>query len=280
MTADMFAAHSVIRRVNAEPALFLGAGRALLLQLAHPAVAQGVQDHSEFKKNPFKRLQGTLEATYAAVFGPAELAHAVGRRIQWIHDFVTGPAYRANDPENLMWVHATLVDTALGCYEDFAGRLPPADAEAYYQEMKTVAELFGVPVSAQPVTLADFRSYVDSTVAGLEVTDAGRDLASFIVDPVLPLRLDVPFSPLLRLQRRMTLGRLPASLREQFGFEWTSADQRAYRASERRTRRLYQAVPRSVRTSTTKLQGVYLLRLAERHVKEFEEKQAVHARPA
>lgn len=277
MTTDMFPADSVIRRVNAEPALFLGAGRALLLQLAHPAVAQGVQDHSEFKNNPFKRLQGTLEATYAAVFGPADLAHAVGRRIQWIHDFVTGPAYRANDPDNLMWVHATLVETALGCYEDFAGRLSPSAAETYYREMMAVAELFGVPRSTQPPTLAEFRSYFDSTVAGLEVTDVGRDLASFIVDPLLPLRLDVPFSPLLRLQRRMTLGRLPASLREQFGFAWTSADQRAYRASERRTRRLYQAVPRPVRTSTTSLQGVYLLRLAERHVKEFEAKRRVAA---
>lgn len=260
----MFPPDSVIRRVNAEPALFLGAGRALLLQLAHPAVAQGVQDHSEFKKNPFKRLQGTLEATYAAVFGPRDLAEGVGRRIQRIHDYVTGPSYRANDPDNLMWVHATLVDTALGCYEDFAGRLSAPDAEAYYQEMKTVAELFGVPVSAQPLTLADFRSYFDAEVAGMQVTDVGRDLASFIVDPVLPLRLDVPFSPLLRLQRRMTIGRLPASLREQFGFAWTAADQRAYRATERRTRRLYQAVPRPVRTSTTRVQGVFLLRLAER----------------
>ena len=61
--ADHFPKGSVIRKVNNEPAIMFGAGRALLLQLAHPAVAQGVQDHSEFKKNPFKRLQGTVEAT-------------------------------------------------------------------------------------------------------------------------------------------------------------------------------------------------------------------------
>ena len=77
---DHFPRGSVIRRVNIEPAIMFGAGRALLLQLAHPAVAQGVDDHSDFKGNPFKRLQGTLEATYAVVFGSDELAHGVGRR--------------------------------------------------------------------------------------------------------------------------------------------------------------------------------------------------------
>jgi len=65
---DHFPKGSVIRRVNIEPAIMFGAGRALLLQLAHPAVAQGVDEHSDFKGNPFKRLQGTLEATYAVVF--------------------------------------------------------------------------------------------------------------------------------------------------------------------------------------------------------------------
>lgn len=262
----MFAPDSVIRRVSAEPALFLGAGRALLLQLAHPAVAQGVADHSEFKKDPFKRLQGTLEATYAAVFGSEELAQGVGKRIRRIHDFVTGPGYAANDPENLMWVHATLFDTALGCYSAYVGRLSDDDAETYYREMMVVAELFGVPLSAQPQTLAEFRSYFDASVIAMEVTDVGRDLAAFILDPELPLRLDVPLSPLLRLQRRLTLGQLPPSIRDQFGFAWTGADERAYRASRRRTRRVYQSVPRPVRTATTRLQGVYLLHQAESHV--------------
>ena len=81
---DRFAPDSVIRRVNAEPAVGFGAGRALLLQLAHPAVAQGVQDHSEFKKNPFKRLQGTLEAVAGVVFGSRELGDGIGRRVRWI----------------------------------------------------------------------------------------------------------------------------------------------------------------------------------------------------
>jgi uncharacterized protein (DUF2236 family) len=263
---DMFPPDSVIRQVSAEPALFLGAGRALLLQLAHPAVAQGVQDHSEFKKNPFKRLQGTLEATYAVVFGSEALANAVGRRIQRIHDYVVGPQYRANDPDNLMWVHATLLDTALGCYQDFVRPLSADAAEAYYREMMVVASVFGVPAEAQPQSLAEFRAYFDGVVAGLDVTDVGKDLGSFILDPVLPLRLDVPLSPLLGLQRRITLGRLPEPIRRQFAPDWSAADHQAWRRSEARTRKLYRAVPRKVRTGATALQGALLLRAAERHV--------------
>src|SRR5688572_17812224 len=197
----MFPADSVIRRVSAEPALLFGAGRALLLQLAHPAVAQGVTDHSEFKRNPFARLQGTLEAVNAMVFGSEELAAGVGRRVRWIHDFVTGTGYAANDPANLLWVHATLLDTALRCYEELVEPLSDEDAETYYSEMMRVALAFGLPLEDQPPTLAAFRAYFDETVAAIAVTDVGRDLASFIAEPTLPLNLHVPLRPVLTRQR-------------------------------------------------------------------------------
>jgi uncharacterized protein (DUF2236 family) len=275
---DHFPPDSVIRRVNIEPAIMFGAGRALLLQLAHPAVAQGVQDHSEFKKNPFKRLQGTLEATYAVVFGSEELARGVGRRIQWIHDHVTGPGYSANDPGNLLWVHATLTDTALRCYEDLVGPLPPADAEAYYQEMKRVALVFGVGDEHQPATLADFNRYMADTVAGIKVTPVGRDLARFILDPQLPLRLDVPFAPLLRLQRLFTLGSLPPEIRDQLGVTWGPREQDRYDRARRRVRRVLRAVPPVVRTAGTRAHGSLLVWQAARHVRQFEAVQSQRAR--
>ena len=269
--ADLaFPRHAVIRRVSAEPAVAMGAGRALLLQLAHPAVAQGVQDHSEFKKNPFKRLQGTLEAMYGVVFGPEELADGIGRRVQWIHEYVVGPGYTANDPGNLLWVHATLLDTALRCYEDLVERLSTEDRETYYQEMAQVAERFGCPRDAQPATYADFRRYFDETVATMEVTDVGRDLGGFIVDPLLPLGLHVPTRPALRLNRLLTVGMLPASLRDQFGFAWSARDQARYDRVTRRARAVFRVAPPPVRTLSTRVQGVYLLWLARRHVRTFE----------
>ena len=275
---DHFPPGSVIRRVNIEPAIMFGAGRALLLQLAHPAVAQGVQDHSEFKKNPFTRLQGTLEATYAVVFGSEDLAGGVGRRIQWIHDHVTGPGYSANDPSNLMWVHATLADTALRCYEDLVGPLSPADAETYYQEMKRVAVVFGVGEEHQPETLAEFRRYMDDTLTAIEVTDVGRDLIGFILDPQLPFRLEVPFTPLLRLQRLFTLGSLPPEIRDQLDVTWGQVEQARYDRARRRVRRVFRALPTTVRTAGTRAQGPLLLWQAARHVRQFEAMQADRAR--
>ena len=271
---DAFPKDALIRRVNAEPATALGAGRALLLQLAHPAVAQGVQDHSDFKRNPFKRLQGTLEAMNAVVFGPEWLAEGVGRRVRWIHDFVTGPAYAANDPANLLWVHATLLDTAITCYEVLVAPLSPSRRETYYEEMTQVAARFGLRRADQPATYLDFRRYFDDTVAAMEVSATGRELGGFILDPELPLRLDRPLGPVIALHRTLTVGLLPERLRNQFGFGWTAEDQRRHHRTVRRMRAVFRATPRAARTSPTAAQSAVLLRLAERHVRQFEARQA------
>lgn len=277
MSDEHFPPDSVIRRVNIEPAILFGAGRALLLQIAHPAVAQGVHDHSEFKRNPFKRLQGTLEATYAVVFGTDELAHGVGRRIQHLHEYVTGPGYSANDPANLLWVHATLMDTALRCYEELVEPLSDEDAEAYYQEMKQVALAFGVGLEHQPETLADFRRYFEDTAASMRVTAVGRDLAGFILEPRLPLRLDVPFLPLLRVQRLFTLGSLPSAVREQLGVPWSDEEQARYERARQRVRRAFRALPRGVRTAGNRAGGPFMLWMAARHVKQFDAKRTARS---
>lgn len=278
--ADHFPPDSMVRRVGTEPALLLGAGRALLLQLAHPAVAQGVQDHSDFKRNPFKRLEGTLEATYAVVFGSESLAQGVGRRIRRMHDYVTGPAYRANDPENLLWVHATLVDTALGCQRDFVGPLRPEQEEAYYQEMTRVAEVFGVPRDAQPADLDAFRVYFDETVASLEVTEVGRELGRFILRPELPARLDLPFAPLLALLRLVTVATLPDRMRAAYGLAWDAAIETRFEHVRGAIRAVNRATPRPLRTAPTAATIQVLLRQARQHVQEFDERERRRAAAA
>ncbi|MGH9247296.1 MAG: oxygenase MpaB family protein [Acidimicrobiales bacterium] len=269
---DYFPQGSLIRRINAEPAIGFLAGRALLLQLAHPAVAQGVADHSDFQRNPFKRLQGTLEAMYAIVFGSTELATGVGRRIHRIHEFITGPSYEANVPENLLWVHATLMDSALLAYTTFVGRLTAEEQETYYQEMKRVAEPFGLERRNQPPTLADFRAYFDDAVRTLEVTDVGRDLIGYIVRPSLPARLHIPLAPALALHRLITVGTTPAPLRDRVGFSWDPKRQQRLDRWTRFLRRLFAIQPRAVRTAPTWLGGRVLLWQAARHVRQFDAK--------
>lgn len=273
----MFPPSSVIRRVSLEPALLFGAGRALLLQLASPAVAAGVADHSEFKRNPFARLQGTLEAVNAMVFGSEELASRVGARVRRIHSYVVGPSYAANDPAHLLWVHATLLDTALSCYSTLVGPLSPADADTYYDEMAVVASMFGLPRSSQPATLAEFRSYFSDQVATMQPTDVSRDLSHFIVDPTLPLGLHVPLSPLLRAQRTFAVGTLPERLRAELGFTWTSRDERRLERTIGATRAVFRATPRQLRVAPSRLNTKQLLWFADRHASTSETNQAVPA---
>ncbi|MBV9284360.1 MAG: DUF2236 domain-containing protein [Acidimicrobiia bacterium] len=271
---DAFPANSMIRRVSDEPAIGFGAGRALLLQLAHPHVAAGVAEHSDFTEHPFKRLQGTLEAVYTMVYGDLALAESVGRRVQWIHGFVTSPAYRANDPANLLWVHATLLDSALSCYERLVRPLSHDEVETYYEEMAVIAERFGCPRSEQPATYAAFRDYFAEQVEAMDVTDVGRRLSADVLAPKLPAKLHVPLKPLLAVQRLVAVGTLPEPIRRRFGFSWDDRRQRRLDRVHAAARAYHRAIPRPVRIAPTHLQGRFLLAQARRHVAAWEQKVA------
>jgi uncharacterized protein (DUF2236 family) len=275
--ADFFPEGAVIRRVSMEPALMFGAGRALLLQLAHAPVAQGVQDHSDFKGKPFRRLIGTLEATSAVVYGSETLARNVGARIHRMHGHITGATYRANDPANLLWVHATLVDTALLCYTRLVEPLSAADRETYYQEMTRVAEVFGIPRSQQPPTLAAFQTYFGQMIEKLDVTAVGRDLMAFILAPTLPLALHLPLRPLLSMQRLFTLGITPARIRDQLGIDWDARAQGRFDRAERAIRKTFAVMPRGLRTAGSRISGRWLLSLAARHTRPRDEPGDEHA---
>ena len=271
MSGPAFPRGATIKVVNQEPAIMFGSGRALLLQLAHPHVAAGVDEHSEFQSNPFKRLLGTLEAVYTMVYGTAADAAGVGRRIRWIHDFVTGPAYQANDPANLLWVHATLADSALASYEGVLGPLDPADRETYYEEMTRVAEAFGCPRSEQPATLADFEAYWDEQVRTIDVTDTARRLAADILRPKLPLGLHWPLWPVIATFRLVTVGTLPEPVRTRFGYAWTAARQRRLDRVFALARLHARLVPRPLRVAPVHLNGrLVLLPQARRHIREFD----------
>jgi uncharacterized protein (DUF2236 family) len=238
--ASRFAPDAVIRRVGAEGVLLLGGGRALLLQLAHPSVAAGVAEHSDFEDDPFTRLRGTLEASYTIVFGSDEAADDVATRVRRIHDHVTGQdhetgnAYQANDPDLLCWVNATLVDTAVQVYTSVMGPLSEDEKEAYYQDSTFVAEILGCPRDAQPPDWASFRRYWREMIATLEVSDTARHLARSILRSAPGARF-------------ITIGMLPPAIRDQYGFRWRTSDRFALDASAALARKVVPLVPRPVR---------------------------------
>jgi len=168
---------SVARRLNRELFLLLGGTAALLMQVAHPLVAAGVEQHSSFQRDPIGRLRSTLNTTLAVVFAEPDEARAALRRIDRRHGSVRGStaegqAYDARDPALLLWVQATLVLTSLRLYEAVAGRLAPADREAYWQETRPIAQALGIPPALQPATLADLERYERLMLATVVRPDA------------------------------------------------------------------------------------------------------------
>ena len=223
----LFPDDSVVRRVNRENVLLLGGGRALLMQLAHPKVAAGVDEHSDFRTRPMYRLRRTIRLTMAIVFGDRDTALAAARNVNRVHSRVTGRDYRALDPDLLMWVHATLVDSALVTYETFVRRLSASEREEFYQQMNTAAELLGLPPSQVPSTIGDFDDYVAAQISNgtVRVGKLARELGKLVVRPRvlrLPGTVFVPFE-------LITAGLLAPDLREQYGLPWGKGHERMFR---------------------------------------------------
>ena len=209
----------------------LGGGRALLMQLAHPGVAAGVAEHSDFRQRPVARLLRTLELTLALTFGTRDEALAAAHQINVVHQRVRGPGYSATDPRLLLWVHATLIDSALVTYGAFVRPLARAEQEAYYREAKLVGGLLGLAHSRYPRGLAEFEAYLRDMVGGPELmVDArARELAGAVLRP--PLRR-VPGPAFLPVQT-VTAGLLPPRLRLDYGLRWGRAERLGFAALRR-----------------------------------------------
>jgi uncharacterized protein (DUF2236 family) len=222
---------SVTWRVNREMTLLLGGGRALLMQLAHPLVAAGVAAHTHFHQEPLTRLWRTLDLSLTMIFGDAASALRAVQAVERVHDrihgrltadagpFKKGTRYDAHDPRLLLWVHSTLVDSALLVYQQFVARLTPAERCAYYEESKIGARLFGISPRRIPRTFADFEDYMREMIQGdvLAVSDDARRVAALVLSPPLPLGLRQAF----HATNLFTVGLLPPILRERYALPWS-----------------------------------------------------------
>lgn len=257
-----FAPHGEAWRVGRELALLLGGGRALLLQVAHPLVAAGVAEHSDYRRDPWKRLEGTISAVWSIVFGSRAQADRAAARVRTMHSrvhghtarpmgpFPAGTPYSALDPELLMWVHATLVDTVLLVHRQWVGPLT-ADAQAgYYEEMKVAARLFGTPDDVMPATLDEFRAYMADMLERPEIcaTETAREIAAAVMHPPLPL----PLRPAMEMANQITAGLMPVRLRREYGLSWDPARAALVGATRETTRRLLMPLlPARLRTVPT-----------------------------
>ncbi len=245
--AGLFGPSSKLWEINGEALVFVGAGRAALLQLAHPAVAQAIDDHSTTRTDPMGRFRRTFTNVFAMVFGDLDSAFDSARSVHRVHqqivgtfdqdcgEYRRGQGYWANDPESLLWVHSTLWETSITLYEAIARPLSCEEKDRYYDETRRFAHLFGIDDDRLPDDWADFESYNRTMWEQLVVSEAARDMGRFLFRPP-----NVLMTPALRWLRTMTAGLMPPRLRDQFGMRFTSRDRRAFErrlAILRRTRR-------------------------------------------
>jgi uncharacterized protein (DUF2236 family) len=253
--AGVFGPESQFWRVNREAVVFFGAGRALLLQLAHPWVAAAIAEHSNAAADPIGRFHRTFGVVYPMVFGSLEQALAASRRLHRRHDSITGAIpqaagpfargsrYCANDIAALRWVFATLIDTALWAHDLVLAPLGRAERERYYSESRLFAALFGLAAADLP---ADWQAFADYRAAmvrseALTVSAAARDIGRRLLFGKVGL-LPVP-----RWYRAVTAVMLPRQLRDGFGLPFDASErQRAARALDR-IRALYPLIPARLR---------------------------------
>ena len=230
----LFRERGWLRRVSREPSVLFGGGCALLLEVAHPLVAAGVAEHSDFRRDPFGRLQRTLAAVSALALEPRDKALAAARGVARAHErvrgrlpesvgpFEAGTAYSGRDPDLVLWVWGTLVDTALAVYRDFVAPLDAAALAEYHRDQRALALLLGAPADRTPGDPESFRSWFDGMIASeaLTVGASAREIARAVLGSAGVDRGPVPL---------ITAALLPPRLRSDFGLGWNDDRQRRYR---------------------------------------------------
>jgi uncharacterized protein (DUF2236 family) len=196
-----FAKDSAICVVHGDASMFVGGLRALLLQSLHPLAMAGVAQHSDYRHDPWGRLQRTAEFLAATTYGPAAAAERAVARVRAVHERVTGVApdgrpYAANDPHLLRWVHVCEVDSFLVAHRRYgATSLDAHQADQYVAQAAVVARALGV--NDPPCTVAQLRAEFTEFRPELHGTRQARQAARFLLlEPPLPLAARAPYTVL------------------------------------------------------------------------------------
>jgi uncharacterized protein (DUF2236 family) len=186
-----FAEDAPIRRVHGDASMFIGGLRALLFQSLHPRAMAGVAQHSDYRSDPWGRLQRTADFLAATTFGPASQAERAVRVVHRVHRRVVGVTsdgeeYAANDPHLLGWVHIAELDSFLAAHDRFGEQpLVGDERDEYVANSAVVARALGV--LAPPTTEQELRDQLSRYRRELRGTREAREAARYLlVRPPLP----------------------------------------------------------------------------------------------
>lgn len=248
-----FRRDSMLRQIGAEPVTGLLLQRALVMEVTHPKVGAAVEAHSTFRRQPVRRLWATFDAAMRLVFGRPDEARAAARQIYRFHDHVNGPLpdasaewpagtrYTAHDATLLLWVWATLVDTAEVAYERWVRPLTHDEAAGYYADHCTFARFFGIPGELIPPDRGAFASYLDKMLDSDQL--ASTPTSTAVVRDVLWFKHWMVPQVVVRPLRILAIGTLDERLRDRLDLSLDRHDQRLFDKIDDRLRRNYTRLP-------------------------------------
>lgn len=237
------------------------AEQVLVLQVAHPVVAAGVRDHSDYTSEPWTRLMRTVASLSIYVYGGVAGARVEAARLRSLHRTFTGVAngrrYSALDPAAYAWVHATLVKAPVDAQRFFGRPLSTSELSEYYAQMCGIGRLLGVREGDLPPDWAAFERYYDETVAGFETNPTIETLLETIRTVAKPVKWlpDAWWGRLRRGQMFLVQATLPPSLRKSLGLQWTEEDQRRFERFAACVRAVSTPVPAAARTAPMRWVG-------------------------
>jgi uncharacterized protein (DUF2236 family) len=251
----IFGPDSITWQINRESALFLGAGRAALLQLAHPWVAAALDQHSSLLAKPIARFHNTFRIVFTMIFGSAPQAMRTARSLYQMHTHIAGDLpsdvagyakgsrYEALQVPALLWVYATLIESAVIAYQCVLPPLRSDELETYYSESRILAGLFGIPPNALPPDWSAFKTYVAQmcTSQALGVSDRSRFMAQSIMTGASSW-IHIP-----QWYVSLTTEWLPPRFRDEFGFPFGPVEQTRSQRAQHFLPRVYSKLPSSLR---------------------------------
>jgi uncharacterized protein (DUF2236 family) len=240
---------SMLRRVVRERVVALAGPRTLLMQAAHPVAFEGFFAHTGALEEPYARLERTARVLDLIGFGSRAQADRATARVRRMHArvggrlerpagrFGAGTPYAADDPELLLWILATLADSAMLVYDRYVASLERDERDALWADYRVVGRLFGLADGDMPRSIEAFDAYMAAMLSGgdLHVTPEAREVAlEVVMRPPVPLWA----RGLLELVNQITVGLLPTGIREQYGFSWDPARAVAVRGGAEYVKRL------------------------------------------
>jgi uncharacterized protein (DUF2236 family) len=193
----LFGPDSVTWRVHADPSMALAGLRALMLQTLHPLAMAGVAQHSDYRSDPWRRLQRTAEYVGVTTFGTTDEAQAAAARVRTLHASLSGVEpesglpYRVDDPDLLVWVHCceteSFLSTALRC----GLRVSAEDQDRYYEEQTGAAALLGLEADEVPASRAQVERFFTNVRPFLRPTAHAREAMRFLLWPPMPAKVEL-----------------------------------------------------------------------------------------